>query len=69
MTRPAPPRIAARAAPESSAWVLSGLYDVVPSGDAPDPDVTIGGSGDAAVDLSLVAAGGDPFRGFGDVLS
>ena len=62
------PRLAILAAPESSASVLYGLYDVLLSVGAMYPDMTTGQSGDALLDVSIVAATGEPFRCFGNVL-
>lgn len=62
------PRVAILAAPESSASVLYGLYDVLLSVGAMYPDMTTGQSGDALLDVSIVAATGEPFRCFGNVL-
>ena len=62
------PRIALLAAPETSASVLYGLYDVLLSVGAVYPDMTTGEAGDALLDVSIVAAAGEPFRCFGNVL-
>jgi transcriptional regulator GlxA family with amidase domain len=61
-------RIALLAAPETSASVLYGLYDVLLSVGAVYPDMTVGTAGDALLDVFIVAATGDPFRCFGNVL-
>lgn len=62
------PRVVILAAPESSASVLYGLYDVLLSVGAMYPDMTTGQSGDSLLDVSIVAATGEPFRCFGNVL-
>jgi transcriptional regulator GlxA family with amidase domain len=62
------PKVALLAAPESSASVLYGLYDVLLSVGAMYPDMTVGEAGDALLDVSIVAAGREPFRCFGNIL-
>ena len=62
------PRLAILAAPESSASVLYGLYDVLVSVGAMYPDMLTGKAGDALLDVSIVAASREPFRCFGNVL-
>jgi transcriptional regulator GlxA family with amidase domain len=62
------PRVALFAAPESSPAILFGLYDVLGSVGAVYPDMTTGEPGDALLDLSIVGAGAEPFRCFGNVL-
>ena len=62
------PRVALVAAPESSASVLYGLYDVLLSVGAMFPDMTIGRPGRALLDVDIVAATRDPFRCFGNIL-
>jgi transcriptional regulator GlxA family with amidase domain len=62
------PRLAILAAPESSASVLYGLYDVLVSVGAMYPDMLTGKAGDALLDVQIVAASGEPFRCFGNVL-
>ncbi len=62
------PRIALLAAPETSASVLYGLYDVLLSVGAVYPDMTMGEPGEALLDVQIVAATADPFRCFGSVL-
>jgi transcriptional regulator GlxA family with amidase domain len=61
-------RIALLAAPETSASVLYGLYDVLLSVGAVYPDMTVGVPGDALLDVFIVAASAEPFRCFGNVL-
>ena len=62
------PRLAILAAPESSASVLYGLYDVLVSVGAMYPDMLTGKPGDELLDVSIVAASKEPFRCFGNVL-
>ena len=61
-------RIALLAAPETSASVLYGLYDVLLSVGAVYPDMTTGEPGDALLDVSIVGATKEPFRCFGNIL-
>ena len=61
-------RIALLAAPETSASVLYGLYDVLLSVGAVYPDMTVGEPGDALLDVPIVSATKEPFRCFGNVL-
>jgi transcriptional regulator GlxA family with amidase domain len=60
--------VAILVAPESSASVLYGLYDVLMSAGAMYPEMMTGQSGDALLDVSIVAASREPFRCFGNVL-
>ncbi|MBI3745118.1 MAG: helix-turn-helix domain-containing protein [Chloroflexi bacterium] len=62
------PRIALLAAPETSASVLYGLYDVLLSVGAVYPDMTVGTPGEALLDVFIVAATAEPFRCFGNIL-
>ena len=62
------PRVAILAAPESSASVLYGLYDVLVSVGAMYPDMLTGKAGGELLDVSIVAASKEPFRCFGNVL-
>ncbi len=62
------PRIALLAAPETSASVLYGLYDVLLSVGPMWPDMIAAETGDALLDVSIVAATAAPFRCFGDIL-
>ena len=62
------PRLAILVAPESSASVLYGLYDVLSSVGAMYPDMLTGQAGDSLLDVSIVAATAEPFRCFGNVL-
>ncbi len=68
MTETRRPRIALLAAPETSPSVLYGLYDVLLSVGAVFPDMTTGQPGDALLDVWIVAATGEPFRCFGNIL-
>jgi transcriptional regulator GlxA family with amidase domain len=61
-------RIALLAAPETSASILYGLYDVLQSVGAVYPDMTVGAAGDALLDVFIVAANAEPFRCFGNIL-
>ncbi len=61
------PRLAILVAPESSASVLYGLYDVLLSVGSMYPEMLTGKPGDALLDVSVVAATGEPFRCFGNV--
>jgi transcriptional regulator GlxA family with amidase domain len=67
MTSPRP-RIALLAAPETSASVLYGLYDVLLSVGPMWPDMTEARTGDALLDVSIVAATAEPFRIFGNIV-
>jgi len=66
--RIAKPRVALLAAPETSASVLYGLYDILLSVGSVYPDMTMGEPGDAMLDVQIVAAEAAPFRCFGNVL-
>lgn len=68
MTTTRKPIVALLAAPETSASVLFGLYDVLSSVGAVFPDMTAGRPGDALLDVRIVAAGNEPFRCVGQVL-
>ncbi len=67
MTAAARPRIVLLAAPETSASVLYGLYDVLLSVGPMWPDMTGAQPGDALLDVSIVAATAEPFRCFGNI--
>jgi len=62
------PRIALLAAPETSASVLYGLYDVLLSVGPMWPDMTAGVPADPMLEVSIVAASAEPFRCFGNIL-
>ncbi len=68
MTPSPRPRIALLAAPETSASVLYGLYDVLLSVGPMWPDMTAAQTADALLDVSIVAATAEPFRCFGNIL-
>ncbi len=68
MTEKHRPRIALLAAPETSASVLYGLYDVLLSVGPMWPDMTAAGQGDSLLEVSIVAATAEPFRCFGNIL-
>ena len=68
MTTARRPRIALLAAPETSASVLYGLYDVLLSVGPMWPDMTAAEQGDALLEVSIVAASAEPFRCFGNIL-
>lgn len=68
MTTTRRPRIALLAAPETSAAVLYGLYDVLLSVGPMWPDMTAAEPGDALLEVSIVAATREPFRCFGNIL-
>jgi transcriptional regulator GlxA family with amidase domain len=65
---PRRPRIALFAAPETSAAILYGLYDVLGTVGAVFPDMTTGEPGDALLEVAIVAADRAPFRCFGNIL-
>jgi transcriptional regulator GlxA family with amidase domain len=68
MTAEGRPRIALFAAPETSASVLYGLYDILLSVGPMWPDMTAAEPGDALLDVVIVAATPEPFRCFGSIL-
>ena len=68
MTTERLPRIALLAAPETSASVLYGLYDVLASVGPMWPDMTTAESAPEMIDVSIVAATAEPFRCFGSIL-
>jgi transcriptional regulator GlxA family with amidase domain len=67
MTAAHRPRIALLAAPETSASVLYGLYDVLMSVGPGWPDMTTAEPGEALLEVSIVAATAEPFHCFGDI--
>jgi len=67
MTTDGKPRIALFAAPETSASVLYGLYDVLVAVGPVWSDMIAGESQAALLDVSIVAVTSEPFRCFGDV--
>jgi transcriptional regulator GlxA family with amidase domain len=68
MTSTRRPRIALLVAPETSASVLYGLYDVLLSVGPMWPDMTAAEPGDALLDVSIVAATAEPLRCYGNIL-
>ncbi len=68
MTATRRPRIGLLAAPETSASVLYGLYDVLLSVGPMWPDMTGAEPSDALLDVPIVAASAEPFRCFGNIL-
>lgn len=67
MAERARPLIALLVAPETSASVLYGLYDVLCSAGVIYCDMTVGEPGPEALDVRIVARDTAPFRIFGDV--
>ena len=61
------PLIYLLAAPETSASVLYGLYDVLLSVGAVYPDMAIGAPGVEQLDVQIVSASGRPFRCIGNI--
>jgi transcriptional regulator GlxA family with amidase domain len=68
MTSDRRPRIALFAAPETSASVLYGLYDILLSVGPMWPDMTAAEPSDALLDVVIVAATAEPFRCYGNIL-
>jgi transcriptional regulator GlxA family with amidase domain len=62
------PSIALLVAPESSASVLYGLYDVLTTVGPMWPDMTAAQPGDELLDVRIVAASGEPLRCFGNIV-
>ncbi len=67
MTADRLPRVVLFAAPETSAAVLYGLYDVLGSVGSAWPDMTSATPGDPLLDVRIVAATAEPFRCYGGV--
>jgi transcriptional regulator GlxA family with amidase domain len=61
------PLIALLAAPETSASVLYGLYDVLLSAGAVYSDMVTGAPGDELLDVRIVSADGKPFHCIGNI--
>jgi transcriptional regulator GlxA family with amidase domain len=61
------PRIALLAAPETSASVLYGLYDVLLSTGAVYADMVAGVTGEEMMDVQIVSADGKPFHCIGNI--
>ena len=68
MTTRRRPAIALLVAPETSASVLYGLYDVLGTVGPMWPDMTAAQPGDSLLDVRIVAATSDPLRCFGNIL-
>lgn len=62
------PRIALLVAPETSASVLYGLYDVLTTVGPMWPDMTAAQPGDELLDVRIVAATAEPLRCFGNIV-
>lgn len=67
MTTTRRPRIALLVAPETSASVLYGLYDVLQSVGPMWPDMTAAAEGSPLLEVLIVAATREPFRCFGNI--
>ncbi|MEO9778615.1 MAG: helix-turn-helix domain-containing protein [Sedimentitalea sp.] len=67
MTQPKKPLIVLLAAPESSASVLYGLYDVLLSVGAVYSDMVSGSPGDELLDIKIASADGKPFHCIGNI--
>jgi len=68
MTAQRRPAIALLVAPETSASVLYGLYDVLGTVGPMWPDMTAAEPGDALLDVRIVAATAAPLRCFGNIM-
>ncbi len=62
------PRVCLLAAAETSPSVLYGLFDVLSTVGAIYPEMTTGEPGELLLDVKVVAATGEPFRCYGNVL-
>ena len=62
------PRVCLLASMETSPSVLYGLFDVLSTVGAIYPEMTTGEPGEALLDVKVVAATGEPFRCYGNVL-
>jgi transcriptional regulator GlxA family with amidase domain len=62
------PRIALLVAPETSASVLYGLYDVLTTVGPMWPDMTAAGPGDELLEVLIVARSAEPLRCFGGIV-
>ncbi len=67
MTSQKKPLIVLLAAPETSASVLYGLYDVLASVGAVYPDMVNGAPGDELLDVRIASADGKPFHCIGNI--
>ncbi|MEH6631629.1 MAG: helix-turn-helix domain-containing protein [Halopseudomonas aestusnigri] len=61
------PLIVLLAAPETSASVLYGLYDILLSAGVAFPDMVIGSPGDELLDVRIISADGKQFRCIGNI--
>ena len=61
------PTIVLLAAPETSASVLYGLYDILMSAGAVYPDMVSGAPGDELLNIKIVSADGKPFHCIGNI--
>ncbi|MGJ5620697.1 GlxA family transcriptional regulator [Sulfitobacter sp. MF3-043] len=61
------PLIVLLAAPETSASVLYGLYDVLMSAGAVYPDMVVGAPGEELLDVCIASADGKPFHCVGNI--
>lgn len=61
------PLVALLAAPETSASVLYGLYDLLLSAGAVYPDMVCGEPGDEVLEVRIVSADGKPFHCIGNI--
>ncbi len=62
------PRVCLLVAAETSPSVLYGLFDVLTTVGAIYPEMTTGESGNPLLDVKVVAATGEPFRCYGNVM-
>lgn len=60
-------KVALLAAPETSASVLYGLYDLLSSAGAVYPDLVVGVPGKEVLDVCIVSADGKPFHCIGNI--
>jgi transcriptional regulator GlxA family with amidase domain len=67
MNNPKKPLIILLAAPETSASVLYGLYDILVSTGAVYSDMVIGSPSDELLDVRIVSADGKPFHCIGNI--
>src|SRR6056297_4116081 len=67
MTSAQKPQIILLAAPETSASVLYGLYDLLVSAGAVYPDMVTGEPGEEMLDVCIASADGKPFHCIGNI--
>ena len=67
MTSARKPQIILLAAPETSASVLYGLYDLLVSAGAVYPDMVTGEPGEEMLDVCIASADGKPFHCIGNI--